>query len=354
MSFSSKIGNWFLQNKRDLPWRNTKNPYPIWLSEVMLQQTRVSQALPYYNKFIKRFPEICDLAAAEESEVLKLWQGLGYYSRGRNLHKAAKKICHELNGKFPTKFKELKKLPGVGEYTASAVASFAYQTPVAVVDGNVFRVVARFLGISTPINSTEGEKIFKEKAQLLLNKKQPDLHNQAIMEFGALHCTPKKPNCLFCPLQQECVAFQLNRVNELPVKIKKTKVKDLFIHYFIFENEAKDLLIQKRDFDGIWKNLYVFPSLEYTKKPTLEVVKQDFKSNFGWNAKIVRFDKKPKHHLLSHRKIQAYFWKVETPEKQFYSLKKKFNLQTTCLQTIKDYPVPVLIQNFIKAYISSS
>lgn len=352
MAFSSQICEWYHQHKRDLPWRNTKHAYPIWLSEVMLQQTRVKQALPYFTKFLKRFPKVCDLAHAKEDEVLKMWQGLGYYSRGRNLHKAAQKICFELHGEFPNSFEGLKKLPGIGEYTASAIASFAYQTPLAVVDGNVYRVLARYLGISTPINSPEGEKIFKEKANELLNKKQPDLHNQAIMEFGALHCTPKKPKCLFCPLQESCVAFQLNKVNQLPVKLKKTKVKNLYQHYFIFETESQKTLLNHRNFEGIWKNLYVFPVLEYFNKPRLEEVKTDFENKFDLRVKMERFEKKPKQHLLSHRKIQAYFWHVKLSPKEFDRIQKENNYQLTNFHKVKEFAVPVLIQNFIEAFLS--
>ncbi len=351
MSFSSIICEWYNENKRDLPWRKTTDPYFIWLSEVMLQQTRVNQALPYYNTFIKRFPKVCDLAKADENEVLKLWQGLGYYSRGRNLHKAAKIICYELGGKFPTDFNDIKKLPGIGNYTASAIASFAFKKPVAVVDGNVYRVLARYLGITTPINLPEGEKKFSSHAQELLDQKQPDLHNQAIMEFGALHCTPKKPNCLFCPLQKKCVSFQLDKTSELPVKLKKTKVKNLYIHYFIFENEQKSILLHHRNFDGIWKNMYVFPALEYIKKPTLKQVSLDFKSKFKLKLDAQRYSNKPIQHLLSHRKIQAYFWKVNLSQADFEKIQETHIYQITNNHDIKNYPVPVLVQNFIHAYL---
>lgn len=352
MSFSSEICEWYLQHKRDLPWRNTKQAYPIWLSEVMLQQTRVNQALPYYNKFLKRFPKVCDLANADESEVLKMWQGLGYYSRGRNLHKAAKIICFDLQGIFPTTFNEIKKLPGIGDYTASAIASFAYQIPVAVVDGNVYRVLSRYLGISTPINSTEGQKEFKKKATNLLNKNKPDLHNQAIMEFGAMHCTPKKPNCLFCPLQKKCVAFQLNQVKTLPVKLKKTKVKNLYQHYFIFETNHQKTFVHQRNTEGIWQNLYVFPNLEYHHQPLLDDVETDFKKKYNLEVSIERFQKKPTQHLLSHRKIKAYFWNVKINEKDFKEIQQKHHYQPTNFKEIREFAVPVLIQNFIEAFIS--
>ncbi|HER40372.1 MAG TPA: A/G-specific adenine glycosylase, partial [Salinimicrobium catena] len=207
MLFAKKLTSWYLENKRDLPWRKTTDPYRVWLSEIILQQTRVAQGMPYYFRFIDVFPTVFDLAAASEEEVLKQWQGLGYYSRARNLQAAAKFVSEELNGKFPDNFKDLLKLKGVGDYTASAVASICYNEPVAVVDGNVFRVISRIFGIDTPINSNEGKKQFGEKAQELLDKKNPAEFNQAIMEFGALHCTPRKPQCEACPFAEECVAY---------------------------------------------------------------------------------------------------------------------------------------------------
>ena len=223
MNFSNHIRDWYNSNKRDLPWRNTTDPYSIWLSEIILQQTRVTQGLSYYLKFIDRYPTVHNLADADENDVLKTWQGLGYYSRARNLHFSAKYISKTLNGTFPSSSDELKKLKGVGEYTAAAIASFCYKEPVAVLDGNVFRVLSRYFGISTPIDSTNGKKEFKELAAECLNNQFPDEHNQAIMEFGALQCTPKSPSCSGCPLSVNCVAYNDDLVSQLPLKSKKNE-----------------------------------------------------------------------------------------------------------------------------------
>ena len=225
MQFSSQIISWYLEFKRDLPWRNTTNPYNIWLSEIILQQTQVKQGLPYYEKFITHFPTVESLANADEEQVLKLWQGLGYYSRARNLHFAAKQIAE--SGSFPTNYKAILELKGVGEYTAAAIASFAYKLPHAVVDGNVFRLLSRVYGVDIAINSTEGKKYFSKLANTLLDTKRPDTHNQAIMEFGAMMCKPKNPNCEQCPLSNECIAFNSNSIEAFPVKIKKNESKVL-------------------------------------------------------------------------------------------------------------------------------
>ncbi|CAG0910098.1 unnamed protein product [Cyprideis torosa] len=222
--FSKKIIDWYQINKRDLPWRNTKDPFTIWLSEIILQQTRVAQGLPYYQRFIKAFPNLEKLAVASEQEVLKLWQGLGYYSRARNLHYSAIYIVNELNGKFPSNYNDLLNLKGVGDYTASAIASICYNEPTAVVDGNVYRVLARYFGIETAINSTKGVKEFKLLAQELIDDDNPGTHNQAVMEFGARMCKPQNPDCLSCPLKESCVSLQKNKVNLLPFKEKKLKL----------------------------------------------------------------------------------------------------------------------------------
>src|SRR5690349_7153792 len=218
--FSEKVVKWYEKNKRDLPWRETRDPYKIWLSEIILQQTRVSQGMPYYLRFIEKFPTVAALASASEQEVLRLWQGLGYYTRARNLHKCAKKVATDYKSVFPYSFDELKKLPGIGDYTAAAIASIAYQEPVAVVDGNVFRVLSRVFGIETEINSPKGKKDFTQLANELISKKHPEKHNQAMMEFGALYCTPKNPSCTDCVFSSQCFAFKKNLQLVLPVKTK--------------------------------------------------------------------------------------------------------------------------------------
>nr|WP_321539525.1 A/G-specific adenine glycosylase [Flavobacterium piscinae] len=223
MTFSNRLIQWYLENKRDLPWRNTTNPYPIWLSEIILQQTRVAQGLPYYERFIETFPTVFDLANASEEQVLKLWQGLGYYSRGRNLHKTAQIIAFELNGTFPTTYTELLKLKGIGSYTAATIASFSQKEVVPVVDGNVFRILARYFDVETDISSATAKKEFTALANELIDSKQPDVFNQALMEFGALQCVPKNPNCSICVFKDSCAALQKKKVDLLPIKLKKRK-----------------------------------------------------------------------------------------------------------------------------------
>ena len=215
--------NWFAENRRDLPWRHDPTPYEVWLSEVILQQTRVNQGMDYYLRFIKKWPSVTSLAQATEEEVLKMWQGLGYYSRARNLHHCAQQVMEQHGGQFPADYEQLKKLQGIGEYTAAAIASIAFDLPHAVVDGNVYRVLARLFDIDIPINNKEGQKQFAQLADELLNRKQPGLHNQAMMEFGALQCTPKNPNCLHCPLQAQCLAFAHQTVLQRPVKLQTKK-----------------------------------------------------------------------------------------------------------------------------------
>ena len=232
MIFSKTLINWYSVNKRELPWRQTIDPYYIWLSEIILQQTQVAQGLPYYVKFTEEFPSVFHLAKAQEGHVLKLWQGLGYYSRARNLHTTAKYIAAELKGEFPNNYKDLLKLKGIGDYTASAIASICFNKPEAVVDGNVYRVLSRYFGIDTPINSPKGAKEFKQLAQELIDKKDPATFNQAIMEFGATQCKPQSPDCTLCPFTSSCIAFNENRIIELPVKIKSGKAKKKYFNFF--------------------------------------------------------------------------------------------------------------------------
>jgi len=303
--FSSKIIKWYSQHKRELPWRNTKDPYKIWLSEIILQQTQVKQGLPYYQKFIKTFPNVSALANANEEQVLKLWQGLGYYSRARNLHFTAKQI-HQA-GFFPKEYKEIITLKGVGEYTAAAIASFAFKLPYAVLDGNVFRLLSRFYGLDTPIDTYKGKREFSEIAQALLVKEEPDTHNQAIMEFGSQMCKPKQPDCNSCPLRDECVAFANKTIHLLPFKIGKVKVKTVFFEYFFFEMKGYTL-VNKRADDGIWQNMYEFPLITNEElKSTEEIL--NYNQFISW-VKDVDFSIESISefkHILSHRKINARF-----------------------------------------------
>ena len=309
MEYSSKIIKWYLENKRDLPWRDISDPYRIWISEIILQQTRVNQGLEYYLRFVERFPSVGELATAEEDEVLKYWQGLGYYSRARNLHKAAKKIAMEYKGFFPEKYDDILLLNGVGEYTAAAIASFAYNAPYATVDGNVYRVLSRLFAIETPIDSGKGKKEFFALAQDLLSENEPGLHNQAMMEFGALHCVPVSPDCPNCPMQAHCKAFEKNMVSLLPKKSQKTKVSNRYFNYLFITFQDKTFL-QKRIKNDVWKNLYEFPLIEAGKLFDQDELLADeqFRNLFS-DVKNVEIKKKSKpiKHVLSHRNIFAQF-----------------------------------------------
>ncbi|WP_299618650.1 A/G-specific adenine glycosylase [uncultured Tenacibaculum sp.] len=342
MDFSKVLINWYLKNNRELPWRKTKNPYHIWLSEIMLQQTRVAQGLPYYLKFTEAFPTVFDLANADESYVLKLWQGLGYYSRARNLHFTAKYIAEELNGVFPNTYKGLLKLKGVGDYTASAIASICYNEPTAVVDGNVYRVLSRYYGIDTPINSTKGIKDFKELAQQIIDKENIGTYNQAIMDFGAIQCKPKSPNCGECPLSDSCIALAKNRVDELPVKEKKLKIKKRYFNYLVVENNGETIL-NKREGKGIWEGLYEFPLIETNKSIDVEdlVNTAEFNKLFNEEVKIQLFNTKDVVHKLSHQHLFTKFWIVTTKNLEAELIKWK---------NVAEYPVPVLINNFLLEY----
>lgn len=313
-NFGRILIEWYQNNRRDLPWRRTKNPYLIWISEIILQQTRVAQGYDYYQRFVKRFPDVFSLADADEDEVMKYWQGLGYYSRARNLHAAARSMAEA--GGFPKTYKEVLALKGVGGYTAAAICSFAYGMPYAVVDGNVYRVLSRWLGIETPINSTEGKRIFAEVAAELLDKAQPGLYNQAIMDFGALQCTPVSPNCMFCPFIDTCVARQKGLVDTLPVKQHKAKVTNRYFNY-IYVRMGAHTLINKRTGNDIWKNLYELPLIETES----EVPEEKFYALPQWQEMLaegevpsVRLVQKGVKHVLSHRVIYANFYEVILPE----------------------------------------
>ena len=313
-NFGRILIEWYQNNRRDLPWRRTKNPYLIWISAIILQQTRVAQGYDYYQRFVKRFPDVFSLADADEDEVLKYWQGLGYYSRARNLHAAARSMAEA--GGFPKTYKEVLALKGVGGYTAAAICSFAYGMPYAVVDGNVYRVLSRWLGIETPIDSTEGKRIFAEVAAELLDKAQPGLYNQAIMDFGALQCTPVSPNCMFCPFIDTCVARQKGLVDTLPVKQHKAKVTNRYFNY-IYVRMGAHTLINKRTGNDIWKNLYELPLIETES----EVPEEKFYALPQWQEMLaegevpsVRLVQKGVKHVLSHRVIYANFYEVILPE----------------------------------------
>jgi len=303
MNFNSQLINWYLQNKRDLPWRNTNDAYVIWLSEIILQQTRVEQGLPYFERFLEKYPTVNHFAAAHEDEVLKLWQGLGYYSRGRNMLKTARLVREQYNGKFPVTYNELIKLTGIGEYTAAAISSFSSNEAKAVVDGNVFRVLARYLGIDEPINSTKGKKIFQEAADNFLNKKTPGLHNQAMMELGATICKPKNPACGICPVRLGCYAFKNNAIKSLPVKLNKLKVRERFFIYFLVTN-GDQILINRRGQSDIWANMYDLPLVETTSLLATDqiVTHPVVKEYFGDDLRIASISPINKH-VLTHQRL---------------------------------------------------
>ena len=343
MTFSHKILHWYTKNKRILPWRETKDPYKVWLSEIILQQTRVSQGLPYYLKFTDRFPTVSDLANASEDEVLKLWQGLGYYSRARNLHETAKMVVNEYDGEFPKTYKGLLKLKGVGDYTASAIASISYNIPEPVVDGNVYRVLSRFYGVKLPINSTQGIRYFKQLAREVMNSGHIRDYNQAIMEFGAIQCTPKNPDCQGCPLNEGCIALQKNEINELPVKIKKAKIKNRYFNYLVILDPDDKTLLQQRKGRGIWQNLWEFPLLE--TKDIIEMDELDRRYDevidLPDSPEVYQFNHDAIVHKLSHQHLYTKFWVVKTNA----PLKNGIDFRT-----LVDFPVPVLIADFIKTF----
>ncbi len=303
MNFTDELVQWYLVNKRDLPWRNTTDAYTIWLSEIILQQTRVEQGLPYFNRFLEKYPTVSDFAAAHEDEVLKLWQGLGYYSRGRNMLKTARLVQDEYYGIFPQSYDELIKLKGIGEYTAAAIASFSSNEAKAVVDGNVNRVLARYFGIYDAINSTTGKKIFQALATDLLNKQNPALHNQAMMEFGAMLCKPKNPACGICPVHMGCQAFLSNAVNALPVKLKTVKVRERFFNYFLI-TKGNTVLMNKRGDKDIWANMYDLPMVETESVlPTQELVTlNEVTTIFGDKPNIINNTPVIKH-ILTHQRL---------------------------------------------------
>lgn len=316
--FTEGLMNWFAQNHRPLPWKGEKDPYLIWLSEIILQQTRVEQGMPYFLRFRTAYPTVTDLAAAPEDEIMKNWEGLGYYSRARNLHYAAKTIAGQYQGQFPQTYAEILKLKGVGPYTAAAIASFAYNLPHAVVDGNVFRVLSRFFGIDTPIDTTAGKKEFAALAQSLIDPDQAGDYNQAIMDFGATHCTPKSPGCSNCPFQTQCCALQQSRIEVLPVKSKKLEKKERFFHYLVI-NEGEDVLIKKRTAKDIWQKLYEFPLIERSTLVNGEQVLREaplWEQVLGANQHEVTSVSKPFRQTLTHQKIIAVFIEIDLKNQQ--------------------------------------
>ncbi|MBK3518172.1 A/G-specific adenine glycosylase [Carboxylicivirga marina] len=331
--FAIKLQQWFTVNKRELPWRMVNDPYKVWLSEIILQQTQVVQGESYYLKFVDSFPTVFDLASASEDRVLRRWQGLGYYSRARNLHAAAKTIVDDYNGVFPNTFNDIIKLKGVGPYTAAAIASICFDEPCAVVDGNVFRFISRLKGISTAIDSTVGKKEFSQIADELLDKENAGEHNQAMMEMGALVCRPSNPLCHDCPFNTDCVALASKQIGNLPYKEKRTKQRARYLHFFLIRNENK-IVLEKRNAKDIWKNLYQLPLKETRSAKKIK--------SFDLRESQPLFVKKYKH-ILSHQILYASFYFADKSvlsqlEGEYFDVD---------LELLDDYAFPQLVVNFL-------
>lgn len=337
---------WYEKNKRDLPWRNAPSPYQVWISEIILQQTRVNQGYDYYMRFVEKWPTIADLAQATEEEVLKMWQGLGYYSRARNLHLCAKQIVEQHDGHFPTDINTLKKLQGIGNYTAAAIASIAFNQPYAVVDGNVYRVLSRLFDIDIPININEGQRTFTELAETMLNREQPGLHNQAMMEFGALHCVPKNPDCHNCVLYAHCLATAHGTVAQRPVKLDKVKVSTRYFNYLVIRvNQA--IYLHKRSNSDIWKNLYDFPLIESKEKINIEqIIKSEEFAQIIGNLDFTINNISPTFtHKLTHQTIVANFIEIKLSE-ELHDIETK-NIFLACEKDVAKYPIPRLIDLYL-------
>ena len=343
LCLSDSLIAWYLLNKRELPWRETADPYKIWVSEIILQQTRVAQGLDYFNRFIYRFPDVKSLALAEEDEVLKYWQGLGYYSRARNMRAAAKDILIRFNGVFPESYEDVLSLKGVGEYTAAAIVSFAWNLPYPVVDGNVYRVLARLFAIDVPIDTSKGKRLFYGLAREIMDLSRAGMHNQAIMELGALCCTPQSPICEQCPLKETCVSFATNTKTLYPVKQNKIKVRNRYFHYFYLVYNGRTWL-HRRDGKDIWAGLYEFPMIETESEfDFVSLSKQDvFKVLLGdeGTMKVTPIALKIKH-VLSHQILYASFYRVDLDR---MPLSLNDYVSVFC-QDLEDYAVPQLIHN---------
>jgi len=349
---SKIIQEWYALNRRDLPWRHTKDPYLIWISEIILQQTRVAQGLDYYTRFTSRFPDIQSLAEAAQVEVLKYWQGLGYYSRARNLHEAAKDIWQRLKGIFPDRYSEVIRLKGVGEYTAAAILSFAWNQPYPVVDGNVYRVLGRLFAIETPIDTGKGKKEYSELATMLMPPTQAGMHNQALMEFGALQCVPLNPDCITCPLSDSCIGYASENLQRYPVKQNKTKVRNRYLNYF-FILCGSETYIHRRSEKDIWEGLYEFPLIETQTSTDLAALTNEasFRQLFEATGQpVISITVNGVKHVLTHQILHAAFYQVNI-QNENAALKKYVKVPESSLG---DYPFPKLITAFIDRKVVTS
>lgn len=340
LSVTERLSDWYDADRRHLPWKETDDAYKIWLSEIILQQTRVEQGRPYYLRFIDRYPTVADLAAAPQDDILKLWEGLGYYSRARNLHAAAKWIVDERNGKFPDSYEELLKMKGVGTYTAAAIASFAYREAVAVVDGNVYRFLSRYYGISEPIDTTAGKKVFSQKAAEILDRDDPGRHNQAIMDFGAIMCTPKGPSCSECPFATDCTAYHKDMTQAFPVKANRLKKRDRFFEYYIVMDKGR-VAIEKRAGKDIWQGLFQFPMREFKAfADQMEVPPflRDISRRIGTPSPVYR-------QVLSHQHIYARFVVVAIEDLDAETWPETW--QIIPIRDLNDYAFPRTIRTFL-------
>lgn len=346
MSISEKLIKWYEAHKRDLPWRNTNDPYKIWLSEIILQQTRVEQGLPYYLHFINTYADVQCLANASENQVMRSWQGLGYYSRARNLHFAAKQIVGDYNSKFPNTYNEIIKLKGIGEYTAAAIASFAFKEAKPVLDGNVYRFCARYFGLQHPIDDTKSKKIFYEVLNEIIDHQSPDIFNQAIMEFGALQCKPSNPNCTNCIFSNSCYAYKENKVAELPIKIKKLKRRSRYFNYLIIETQNELKPIQQRTAKDIWQHLYEFPVIETEQSLAEPEFLKYTETQKLLSTKAVLLEKSAEiKHVLSHQDIFARFWKISDPAFLSQNEGKYLFIKD---EELRDFALPRLIELYLE------
>ncbi len=342
-----RLMNWYSEHKRELPWRDTNDPYRIWISEVILQQTRIDQGIGYYHRFTERFPDVATLAAASEEEVLKVWQGLGYYSRARNLHQAAGQIVSLHDGHLPTSYTGLLSLKGVGQYTAAAVASIAFGLPYAVLDGNVYRVLTRLFAIETAIDSPSGKKMIADTAQSLLPEEDPGGYNQAIMDFGALICTTVQPRCNGCVLREYCMAHGTGDVTIYPVKERKTKIRNRYFHYFHIV-DGNNTYLQKREQPGIWRNLYEFPLIETVQPADFMQLEQTdaFRKLFSGLPGLLIKPSLALRHQLTHQLIHTRFYRVEIPEKASFMPPRE--LRVTNHEELHNYPVSRLTHKYLE------